>query len=499
MSSIHGIPLFLLADSYKAVHAFLYPEAQKAVAYGEFRKGFDGDKQDTRFIFYGIRYIIENYIAVKWTREDVELAEKFFATHNAGFTNYPFPKDLFLKFCEENEGFFPVRIEALPEGTVCHAHTPVYQITAEGEYSPLVTFLETLLTMVWYPSTVATLSRRVRDHIEKAYHESVDDDEFFTLESRFHDFGFRGCTCVEQSIIGGTDTMSAAYYVQFKLNNGNPVATSIPATEHSIMTAFKTEREAILRMIDRFGIGFFACVMDSYDYASALEKVLPSIVPQKIEKGGYMVLRPDSGDQIQVILMALRAADKLFGSDINKKGFKVIRGCGVLQGDGVTNDIVVDILNAVQEAGYSVQNVAFGMGGGLLQKVNRDTMSFATKLSSLTYADGTKRDIMKTPKSDLNKFSLPGELGVRRNAAGIPIVYPIETIHTSENLLKVVYDHGKVSKWDDFNTIRQRVAQEWPSIPQNYDNISPELRLKITKFIENQKSVVGSLQTSSSI
>lgn len=498
MSGFLGIPLMVMTDSYKTTHPFLFPEAKKCVAYGEFRKPYNDDKEDTRLVFYGIRYIIENYVAIKWTKKDVELAEKFFATHNANFTPFPFPKDLFLKFIEENDGYFPIKVEALPEGTPCHVHTPVYQITAEKEYSLLVTYLETIITMVWYPSTVATLSRRARDRVEKFYHETVDDDCFGSLESRLHDFGFRGCTCIEQSVIGGaahllnfsgTDTMSAAYYVQFGLNNGNPIATSIPATEHSVMMAHKTERDAVLREISRYGTGVFACVMDTYDYSNALEKLVPSIAKQKLEQGGFMVLRPDSGDPIKNVLMALKSAEKVFGSDVNKKGYKIIRGAAVIQGDGVNIDSLTAILKAVKEAGYSAENVAFGMGGGLLQKLNRDTMSFATKLCHITYADGVKRDIMKTPKTDAGKISLPGEFGVKKNEHGIPIVYPKEVLpeNDPENLLKVVYDHGKVCEWEDFSTIRKRIAKEWPSLPRTYENISPELKVKIEKTVQEIK------------
>lgn len=81
----------------------------------------------------------------------------------------------------------------------------------------------------------------------------------------------------------------------------------------------------------------------------------------------------------------------MFGSDVNKKGYKVIRGAGVIQGDAITISSLEKILKAIKEAGYSAQNVAYGMGGGLLQKLNRDTMSFATKLSHLTYSDGEAR------------------------------------------------------------------------------------------------------------
>lgn len=84
----------------------------------------------------------------------------------------------------------------------------------------------------------------------------------------------RGCTSVEQSTIGGcahllsfvgSDTMSAAYYAQFVLNGGRRVAQSIPATEHSVMTAWPSEKAAIEHMIENFGSGIYACVMDSYD------------------------------------------------------------------------------------------------------------------------------------------------------------------------------------------------------------------------------------------
>lgn len=100
--------------------------------------------------------------------------------------------------------------------------------------------------------------------------------------------------------------MSAAFYAQYKLNDGTPVGFSIPATEHSIMTAHSTEKKALERLLEKYGSGVCACVMDSYDYATALERVLPSVATLKGEKGGFLVLRPDSGDPVQVVLMALR-------------------------------------------------------------------------------------------------------------------------------------------------------------------------------------------------
>ncbi|KAI8322079.1 NAPRTase-domain-containing protein [Martensiomyces pterosporus] len=500
MSGPFGIPLPLLTDSYKASHFALYPEAQQATAYAEFRQGYDKDTEDERMVFYGIQYVIEEYVSRQWKKEDVDMAEAFFSTHNAGFTKYPFPKALFLKFIEENDGYFPVRIEALVEGSVVYPHTPIFQITAKEEYSSLVTYLETVLLMVWYPSTVATLSRRSRTAIEEHYKKSVDEESAWTLESRMHDFGFRGCTCVEQSMLGGaahllnfegTDTLSAAFYVQYKLNNGVPVATSIPATEHSVMMSFASEKDALLSTIETYGEGVFACVMDSYDYGHALEDVLPVVAKRKLEKGGFMVIRPDSGDQVEAVLMGLRAADKVFGATINKKGFRVINGASVIQGDGVTPTTLRRILEAVHEAGYSAQCVGFGMGGGLLQKVNRDTMNLAVKLSSITYSDGSTRDIMKFPKEESGKTSLPGHFAVHPDPEqnGAPVAYRLaDAPKDSENLLKVVYDCGPVRghRWDDFATVRKRVGEQWKRLPPKASAVSSSL-LAFQKAIHDQQ------------
>lgn len=411
-----------------------------------------------------------------------------------------------MKFVEENDGYFPVRIEALPEGTVCFPHTPVYQITARGEYSRLVTFLETILTQVWYPTTVATLSRRVKDSIAAAFDISVEPESRFLLNSRLHDFGFRGCTSVEQSVIGGcahllsftgSDTMSASYHAQFSLNEGRPVGSSIPATEHSVMTAWPSEEEAIIHTIKTFGGPgkVFSVVMDSYDYSRALWEILPRITPLLKEVGGLMVLRPDSGDPVKCVVEGLQAGEAAGGATTNSLGYKVLTHFAVIQGDGINSGTVRKILDAVHEAGYSAQNVCFGMGGGLLQKVNRDTMSFATKLSYLRGTDGVGRDVMKKPLTDKGKISLPGVLAVKK-INGLPTVFPTVSdaissesqIGNEDNLLKIVYDCRPVrdsegnGPWETFDVLRERVETEWTAAPKLYDCISDELRQKIVQW-----------------
>jgi nicotinic acid phosphoribosyltransferase len=142
------LPISVLTDSYKAGHFAQYPEANLMVAYGEFRKYYEGLPDDHRLVWFGIRYIVENYLYRKWTQDDVDKAQKFYKTHNAGNTEYPFPYELYSKIVKENDGYFPIKLEALPEGSVIYPHVPVYQISAKGEFSRLTTFMETLLTMV---------------------------------------------------------------------------------------------------------------------------------------------------------------------------------------------------------------------------------------------------------------------------------------------------------------------------------------------------------------
>lgn len=500
------IPMPVRTDSYKAGHYLMYPNAKKMVAYGEFRKPYPGVGDD-RIVFYGMRYIVENVLEHQWTVEEVEAADKFFATHNAGNTPYPFPKNLFLKFIKENRGYFPIKVEALPEGTVIYPHVPVYQITAEEPYAHLCTYLETLMTHVWYPTTVATLSRHARTLIESYFQDTVETDNFWKLDSRLHDFGYRGCTSEEQAIIGGvahllnfggSDTMSAGYYAQYYLNGGKPVASSIPATEHSVMTAWDTEQEAAERMMEMFApgseknqLGILATVGDSYNYDNYLDNIVPAVQKKYAGKIGLWVLRPDSGDPVECVLKGLVAAEKTFGAVVNKKGYKVLNNAAVIQGDGIDINTIADILKAVKEAEYSVENVAFGMGAGLLQKLNRDTMSFATKLSYIEIIhDGghvTQKSIMKQPTTDKGKYSLPGEMEVVMVPVSgfVPMVYPKETEINGMNLLEIVYNNGPViNNWKTFDDIKAGINKQMSVLPKTADVLSTQMKYKIAELIK---------------
>jgi nicotinic acid phosphoribosyltransferase len=477
--------------------------------YTSFRSGFAGDTSDTRAIFWGLDHILETYIERRWTEDDVHAAGAFWGAHRVGRDGaaaaFPFPRDLFLRFVRDNGGHFPVTIQALPPGSVVRPHVPVMQITAAGDYAPLATWLESLLTHVWYPSSVATLARRVRDVVEAAFEQSVDGGAASPLlPSRLHDFGFRGVTGLDQAVTGGiahllswtgTDTAPAAWVAQHALNGGDPVAGSIPATEHAVMTAWPTERGAVGAVLAaharRGGGGPVACVMDSYDYRAALDTILPDVARSVSAAGGFLVIRPDSGDPLDAVVAGLRAAEAAFGADVNGKGFKVPRHAGVIQGDGMDARAIARVLDGVLAAGYAASAVAFGMGGGLLQKVDRDTLAVATKLCRVRTAGGGVVDVMKAPVTDATKASLPGRLAAARVPAdpavpvdpADPATFYLRATSAGEahavgpggggDALEVVYDCGPVpgraratdNSRGAFDALRARVAAGWRATP----------------------------------
>lgn len=570
---MNTIPLSIIADSYKLGHEFQYPkEGEKnlyteMIAYGEFRGPYPFPNKDQiedhRIVFYGIRYLLENYLMRRWTMDDVKLLDHFTMKHNVFKTKYPFPRNLFEKFVEEG-GYFPVKIESLEEGTVIYPHIPVYQITAKNDYAYLVTFLETLMTQIWYPSTVATLSRKCKQVIIDKFKiagidkikipSSMDQNNTIDImnpmiNTKLQDFGFRGCTSVEQSIIGGishllnfggSDTMSASYYSQYVLNDGKPVGDSIPATEHSVMLSYtklpnkNNEKNAIKNMMNEFGSGIFACVMDTYDYHNTLFNLLPELHDEHKKNGGLLVIRPDSGTPKYVVMDALIAIEMILRSkeDINKfeekespfysfskndNIFIQFNNYSVIQGDGVDLETINEILDYIMDKNnrknhlitflknkkininlndfnllngnnkneindelekqkinfryshiesflndnicYSPINCTFGMGGGLLQKINRDTMRFATKLNEMTKLNEENEEnkleiisVMKDPMTDVSKLSLPGKLAIieinddKDNKKYLQVI-PFEKLDNKKNKLKIVYDGELLNKY----------------------------------------------------
>jgi nicotinamide phosphoribosyltransferase len=338
-------------------------------------------------------------------------------------------------------------------------------VNTDPELPWLTNYLETLLSQVWYPTTVATQSRAMRDVIVASLERTGDPSQF---SFKLHDFGYRGSTSVESSAIGGaahlvnfmgTDTLSAL--VMLRRHYGAKMAGfSIPAAEHSTITSWgrDAEKEAYANMLKAFPNGLVAVVSDSYDVFAACDKLWgEELREQVLSRDGTLVVRPDSGHPPTVVVKVLDILGERFGYTVNAKGFKVLDPhVRVIQGDGIDLRMLRQVLDAMEAAGWSGDNIAFGSGGGLLQKVNRDTMKFAFKCSAAC-VNGEWRNVMKDPVTDEGKRSKAGRLKLIRDERGLRT-----TAYEDNNFLNElvpVFCDGRVLASYDLESVRERAAE----------------------------------------
>jgi nicotinamide phosphoribosyltransferase len=382
--------LILDVDSYKASHWLQYPPHTTAMySYLESR----GGKYPVT-VFFGLQYILKQYLAQPIEPWMVEEAATFFAAHGV-----PFNTEGWRYIAEDLKGRLPVRIKAVPEGSIVPIHNVLMTIeSTDPKTFWLVSWLETLLLRVWYPTTVATQSWHLKQRIYKALVQTADEPDA-EIAFKLHDFGARGVSSCETSGIGGmahlvnfsgSDTVQGVLYANHFYHH--PMAAySIPAAEHSTITAWGREGEvqAYQNMLDRFAKpgALVAVVSDSYDLWNAVDRLWGDSLRQAvIDSGAMVVIRPDSGNPVEIVEKVLQRLDARFGSTLNGKGYKVLNHVRVIQGDGVNEDSISEILDSIERLGFSATNVAFGMGGALLQKLNRDTQQFAIKCSEVTVA-----------------------------------------------------------------------------------------------------------------
>jgi len=397
--------LILLADAYKyAHHKLYYPGTTQIYSYLESRGGMFNET-----IFFGLQYFLKEYLqGSAFTQQDLDEADGFL--QQVFGRDDVFDKNKFQYILDKYNGHLPVKIKAVAEGTAVPTSNVLMTIeNTDPECYWLTNFLETLLMQVWYPCTVATLSNQIRKVITRFYKETATEGGEAGIDFVLNDFGFRGVGSVESAKIGG-----AAHLINFSGSDnlaGSGMAIkyygaqkvyglSIPATEHSICTLLgrEGELEVFKHVIRTFPTGTIACVSDSYNIFKACKEYWGTELRDEIlNRKGTLVIRPDSGDPIMTLLAIFEILFSKFGFTTNAKGYKVLpTQVRVIQGDGVNYEAIIDIYEALKSNGISAENLVLGMGGALLQKVDRDTQKFALKCSS-AIINGEEVDVEKNP------------------------------------------------------------------------------------------------------
>lgn len=447
----------LLTDSYKISHYKQYPAGTSTIySYFESRGG-----KFKEVTFFGLQYLVKEYLSGQVvTKEKIEQAETIYKEHFG--TPELFYKEGWMHILNAHGGKLPVRIKAAPEGAVIPYSNVMMTIeNTDPKCFWLTNFLETLLVQAWYGCTVATQSREMKKLILKYLEETGDPAG---INFKLHDFGFRGVSSVESAAIGGaahlinfmgTDTIAGLTFIQDYYNTKGMFGFSIPAAEHSTITSWKRENEkhAYANMLAQYNKGLVAVVSDSYDIFNACEKIWGEELKDMIlKREGTLVVRPDSGVPKDVVLKVVEILGNKLGYTTNDKGYKVlVPQIRVIQGDGVDYESVGGILENLKAHGWSADNVGFGMGGALLQKLDRDTQKFAFKCSE-AIVNGERRDVYKDPITDHGKKSKKGRLKLIKDSAGYKTVAESDT---GKDELQVVFENGEIKKQYTFEEVKE--------------------------------------------
>lgn len=463
-------------DSYKFSHFILYKKAgvTRMFSYLEAR----GGEFDVSTIS-ALQVALHRYIAKGFKRKDIDRAEKLAAKHGV-----PFNRPGFEAMYNKYNGKFPVRIRSIPEGMIVPVSTALLTIECwDEDCFWIVNWLETLLSRIWYPSTIAIASRSVKK-LWKHFLDMTSDNTDLEIGFKHHDFGSRGVTCFEQAELGGmahllsffgSDTLAgvelANYYYDCDMSG-----FSICATEHSTMTIFGRagERQALIDWITETLVNvpnipgvpkLSACVGDSYNIYDFTTLVSRDDEVRNLiaNSGGTLVVRPDSGKPSEVLPKILELFEQNLPAGsiaLNSKGYKVLPPyLRLIWGDGINRRSMKDILQLVVDLGWSVSNIALGSGGGLLQDVNRDTQKFAFKCS-FAEAKGVSIDVLKDPITDPGKKSKAGRLDTIKLPNG-----EIKTVTIGVNeechplsIMNTVFEMGDITYHTTFTECRDRMA-----------------------------------------
>ncbi len=459
--------ILLNTDSYKVSMFKQYPAGTSGVySYIESR----GGRYD-QTVFFGLQAFIKEYLLDPITQSDIDVAEEILTAHGE-----PFNRAGWQYILDKYNGYLPVVIRAVPEGTVVPTKNVLATIVnTDPNCYWLTTYLETaLLRAVWYPTTVATQSWTIKKVIAE-YLERTGD--ISGLNFKLHDFGARGVSSLESAGLGGaahlvnfmgSDTVSGLLVAKQYYNAGI-AGFSIPAAEHSTITSWGREKEveAYRNMVTQFAKpgAIFAVVSDSYDIFNAAENLWgEELKAEVVASGATLVIRPDSGDPETVCRKLVQILANKFGYTTNSKGYKVLNNVRIIQGDGVNEHSIRMILGGFQAYGWSADNIAFGMGGALLQQLDRDTQKFAMKCSSAC-VNGQWIDVQKDPITDQGKKSKAGRVTLWTNSGGefasgvtAPTGWTDKGIGGWTDALQEVFRDGKLVREYSFDEVRANAA-----------------------------------------
>lgn len=496
-----------LTDAYKLGHRQMYPAGTQYV-YSNFTPRTSRIPEVNKVVFFGLQAAILNLLGSFQEFLDRDIDE-ICADYEKNVTEIIGPNNVGSDHFRalHKLGYLPLEIHALPEGTLTPLGVPMFTIrNTHPDFFWLTNYLETYFsTQLWLPCTSATTSYRVRQLLNDWALKTSGTIE--GVEFQAHDFSMRGMSGVDAAAMSGaghlisfvgSDCLPAKDFVKqfydFDIAPASePLAMSVPATEHSVMCSYGSTPDDELRafetLIDTYPAGFLSVVSDAFDFWGVVTEILPALKDKIMARDGKLVIRPDSGDPADILCGlnthpewndAFAPEDQeaeekglieilweIFGGTVNEQGYKVLDShIGSIYGDSITYERAQEICERLAAKGFASSNVVLGLGSFSFQYVTRDTFGFAVKATHVTI-NGEDKAIFKDPKTGSGKKSAKGLIAVVREGDSLVLKDNLSRDEKmsliNEDQLNTVYiaDENGVEMWvQGFDDVKKTLAAQ---------------------------------------
>ena len=511
------IPAPLRKDAYKVFHPFAYNPLTTHV-HANFTNRFNKHSNipnNAEVMWVGLQaYLVEALVGA-WNEFFAQPKDKAVAEYSR-VVNAMLGKKISVAHMEElhDLGFLPLEIKSLPEGSLVPYGVPCMTMSSTvSGFGWCSNMIETdISSELWGISTSATTAFAYR----KAF-EAVPQLAKEMIKFMGHDFSYRGMfgrEAAARSGFGhlcsfvGSDTIPAALFAEQYYDariDEELVFASVDATEHSVMCSYGTEGEldSLVHLIENVTpTGIISIVSDTWDFWKLVSEYLPEIKDKIMARDGTVVIRPDSGDPVEILcgrpavcvegkwyptelvrqerhgitelkygVTTAQAISEYevkglieclwdtFGGTTDADGFRLLDyHIGAIYGDSITLERQEQIIARLLAKNF-VPSVVLGIGSYTYQYVTRDTHGSAVKATDTQQGEGNHVPIFKEPKTDSSKKSAKGLLMVVEVDGRYELrdnVSPEEEA-SDANCLETVFKNGVITKRTSLAEIRERV------------------------------------------
>lgn len=472
----YEVPFCLQADAYTiSSDAFASEKAKEKSVYNITNRispavTFPDIAKDSRMVFFGLQDYIRRNLTKPITQLDIDKSKRFMNRACSFGGPLPFNKEMWESVLHDYNGYLPIKIKGIKEGSVFFPNEPVIEVSAEDGFGELAAHIEGVLLGQWANMTCrATITAHFQNTIREYLLNDCGQEEFLVdgvIDWFIHDFGLRASSVNEESeLLGkahllfflGTDTFNAAYSAWRDSNfSDNPVGTSITALAHRNILGFENDNtDGELDCFNKLYEVSKTCgniasyVSDCYNFTKAVDK-LESILKENPDSKVKIVSRPDSGNAVNNI-------DYILSKDNSNLRF--------IEGNGVKPKALLNILSCLKDKDVFSRGI-FGIGGYLRNACNRDTLSSKFALSAIGKEN---RPVCKLSE-EIGKISIPGPTLLTKPTLmwGYKSVFFDTEFPEHNNRLYTYYNGCNIISrkysdicLEDFDVIRDRAKSEF--------------------------------------